>query len=210
MRPESHFSLLLFYLSKGGNINVRARIHNAPVVKRLSDARIKLGACAYDWHTKRPSKWHQDPINDTEDFCRRLLDRALDSWGMYLREEEYNDTLSELIALVWKLEARFDPDKGQSFKQYAGWMVSQRAVDYGPRRVLGRHGTRTHNYVSQDFDEGDRMGESIHGFSLDNPEDRDSDVGRVLRERDREISRHHHELGLSPDGQTTLGNREDF
>ena len=175
------------------------------MTKRLSDAAIKLGACAYDWQTKRPTKWHPEPINDTEDFCRRLLDRALDSWGMYLRDEEYNYTLSELIALVWKLEGRFDPDKGQSFRQYAGWIVSQRAVDYGPRRVLGRHGTRTHNYVSQDFDEGDQMGESFNEFSLDDQDDRHSNVRRLLSTRDSEISRHHHELGFGSDGQTALG-----
>jgi Sigma-70 region 2 len=119
---------------------------------------------------------------------------------MHLREEEYNDTLAELIALVWKLEARFDPDKGQSFRQYAGWMVSQRAVDYGPRRVLGRHGTRTHNYISQDFDERNSMGEPFDGFSLDSEEHSDSDFGRVLRERDSEITRHHNQLGFEQDG----------
>lgn len=167
---------------------------------------VKAGASSYNWKTRQPTTWHPDPVIDAEDFCRRILDRVFDSWGMYLRGEEYNDTLSELIALVWKLEARFDPDKGQSFKAYAGWMVSQRAVDYGPRRVLGRHGTRTHNYVSQDFDEGNSMGESEYGFSLDDQNDRDSHVGGILRERDSEIARHHHELGFDSDGQTSLGN----
>jgi sigma-70-like protein len=134
-----------------------------------------------------------------------LLDRALDSWGMYLRPEEFDDTLSELIALVWKLEARFDPDKAESFSAYASWIVSQRAVDYGPRRVLGRHGTRTHNYSASEDYEGNQMGESISGFSLDDQNDRDTDVSRILSKRDSEISRRHYELGFDPDGQAPLG-----
>lgn len=175
-------------------------------MQRISSQIIKVGACAYDWRTHRPSKWHPDPVEDVEEFCRRLLDRVLDNFSMYLRPEEYDDSLMELIALAWRLERRFDPDKGQSFRAYATWIISQRAVDHGPRRVLGRHGTRTHNYMapSENPYEGHSMGETVDGQSLDDQADRHSNLARILRERDSDISWKESELGFGPDGETTI------
>lgn len=165
-----------------------------------------MGACAYDWRTHRATKWHPEPIEDVEEFCRRLLDRALDNFSMYLRPEEYDDSLMELITLAWRLEGRFDPDKGQSFRAYATWIISQRAVDHGPRRVLGRHGTRTHNYMSpsENVDEGHSLGSPLDRRAVDDQADRYSSLPGLLRERDSDLTRKDTELGLSPDGQTSL------
>lgn len=169
---------------------------------------MKVGASAYNWQTRRPSKWYVDPIDDVEVFCKRHLDSALSGWGMYLRPEEFADTVQELVIAVWKLEGRFDPDKASSFSAYASWIISQRAVDFGPRRVLGRHGTRTHNYMASEDYEGSRMGEDLDRLALDSGDDREATLERILSERSSEISRRHHELGFGPDGCTPLGDTE--
>ena len=174
------------------------------MVARLYPHTIKAGACAYNWKNHQPSVWYSEPIDDVEDFCRRLLDRALESWSMFLRPDEYDDTLQELVILVWKLESRYNPDKGASFRQYAAWIVSQRAVDYGPRRVLGRHGTRTHNYMSPSEDpyEGYSMGKPLSEQLVDDPLDRDSDLARVLSERSSELDEQDIKLGIRPSRTT--------
>lgn len=148
-------------------------------------------------------------MEDTEEFCRRILDRALDSWSMFLREAEYDDTLMELIAQVWKLEGRYDPDKAASFTAYATWIVSQRAVDYGPRRILGRHGTRTNDYMSPHENPYDErtVGETLDRFIVDDQEDRDSNVAGILSERDSEIAEYENLLGLGQTGIFETGDQ---
>lgn len=175
----------------------------------MSPTKIKAGASAYNWRTKQPTLWHPEPVEDVEDFCRHILDRALSSWSMFLREEEYNDTLQELIILTWRLERRYDPDKSGSFSSYAAWLVSQRSVDFGPRRVLGRHGTRTHDYMSPTEDpyEGHSMAESFDGLSLDREDDSDAYFERIFNERSGEISRKTRELGIGQDGLFEAGDR---
>lgn len=169
-------------------------------MQRLYHAVFRVGASAYDWRTKQPTYWHSGPVNDAEMFCRKILDRALDQFGMYFRPDEYDDTLQELIIILQRLERRYDPDKTKTFEQYARWILPQRAIDVGPRRVLGRRGTRLHDYMAPTGDIfGDPMGSTLGRGVVDDLADRSASLlGGILFERRVGILREERRLGVRP------------
>jgi hypothetical protein len=100
-----------------------------------------------------PNRHPQDQIRDAEAFCRTALDDAFDGWGMYLRPDDYDESLSLLITHLWRLNERFDPGRNDCFANYARSIIPKRAADVGPRRLLGRNGNRIHDYIYDPLDE---------------------------------------------------------
>lgn len=83
-------------------------------------------------------------VHDTEALCRDLLDRVLRNWGAYLRAEQYEDALTFLIALAWRLSERYDPTKSNlAFSTFCSRILERRVVDwYRSRFGDARYGTR--------------------------------------------------------------------
>lgn len=172
---------------------------------RLYPTTIFAGARAYNWRTRQPTDWHPGRITDVELFCRRLLDDALNQWGMFLRHHEYEDTLQELIILVNQLEKRFDPDKADTFSGYASWIIRLRATDYGPRRVLGRHGTRTHNYMSPSENPYAEVEQTFSPEFVDFTDDSGAFVRGLLAGRDSEVEEEDRRVRRGEDGSSPPG-----
>lgn len=102
-----------------------------------------------------PNRHPHDQIRDAEAFCRRYLDEAFDGWGMWLRPDDYDESLSLLIVHLWRLGDTFNPERNDCFANYARTIIPKRAADVGPRRLLGRNGTRTNDYLFERLDESD-------------------------------------------------------
>lgn len=96
------------------------------------------------------------PVWDAEAFCRYHLDRAFKKFPngeMFLRGEEHEDSVSLLIFHLIRMEKTFDHERNDSFENFAKTYLPKRAVDVGPRRVLGRNGNKLHNYLFEELDE---------------------------------------------------------
>jgi hypothetical protein len=141
---------------------------------------------------------HPGPVLDAESFCRKQLEVAFDGWGMFLRPEWFEDSLAELIAILWQLESRFDPERTDTFERYARWIIAARAVDVGPRRILGRNGSRTNDYVFDELEvtSRDRLVEDFGAWELSKAGDSGQDGGWLDSNRDRREARAHAILGL--------------
>lgn len=136
-----------------------------------------------------PNRHPHDQVRDAESFCRRYLDDAFDGWGMYLRPEDYDDSLSLLITHLWRLSERFDPGRNDSFANYARSIIRKRAADVGPRRLLGRNGSRLNEYQHDELDTSTPGSHTRETQSLEqsNPDPyRGTDDRRVLDDRDRQ------------------------
>lgn len=83
-------------------------------------------------------------VRDTEALCRDLLDRVLRNWGAHLRSEQYEDALTYLIALAWRLSERYDPARSSlAFSTFASKILERRVVDwYRSRFGDSRYGSR--------------------------------------------------------------------
>jgi hypothetical protein len=149
------------------------------MIRKLYTAPLPIG----------PNRHPQDQVRDAEAFCRRYLDDAFDGWGMYLRPDDYDDSLALLITHLWRLSQRFDPERNDSFANYARSIIPKRAADVGPRRLLGRNGTRTNDYLFDELDESTRASHTrptlTHQPSHEDP-DRGTDDERLQAERDRQ------------------------
>ena len=151
------------------------------------------------------------PVNDGEAFCRKHLDAAFDSWGMFLRPDHYDDSLSELVLILLELEKRFNPERTDSFDLYARWIISARAVDVGPRRILGRNGSRVNDYIFDELDAtvGDRLVEDLGARESDQVQNSGRDARWVQPGYDRERARCDAILGLGSTGGTASRDRLD-
>ena len=70
-------------------------------------------------------------VRDTEALCRDILDRVLRNWGAHLRSEQYEDALTYLIALAWRLSQRYDPTKSSlAFSTFCSKILERRVVDW--------------------------------------------------------------------------------
>lgn len=118
--------------------------------KRIYPQPIQIGGHRQNG---RITKTYPDPIHDAELFTRRYLDEALHTWGMYLRKEDYEDSIQELMRHLLRLEQIFDPERNDSFANYARTIIKRRAADAGPRRLLGRNGNQIHNHTHDHIDE---------------------------------------------------------
>ena len=143
---------------------------------------------------------YQDPIRDAEAFCHTLLQEAFDEWGHYERPDEYDEALQELLIRALRLEQTYDPERSQSFADYARYILKRRAADVGPRRLLGRTGNRIHDYLHDTLEPGTgehQPGRAEHQEPSDTDRDRRTDAGRLPNQRDRERARRHTILGLA-------------
>jgi len=114
--------------------------------------------------TVGPNRHPNDQVKDAEAFCRHYLDTAFDGWGMYLRPDDYDESLSLLITQLWRLNETFDRERNDCFANYARSIISRRAADVGPRRILGRNGNKISDYLYDDLDEstqGSRPDEAL-------------------------------------------------
>ena len=118
--------------------------------KRIYTQKIQIGGTRHNGHITTP---YPDPIHDAELFVRRYLDEAFHTWGMYLRKEDYDDSVQELLRHLLRLEQIFNPERNDSFANYARSIIRRRAADAGPRRILGRNGNRLHNHLHDHIDE---------------------------------------------------------
>ena len=146
-----------------------------------------------------PNRHPADQVADAEKFCRHYLNRAFRGWNdMWLPQADYDDSLSRLITNLTDLAARFDEERNESFASYARQIIPKRAVDVGPRRLLGRNGNRRHERFYPLDDHSLRQSTR----NLDAPEpldpdpDRGEDGGRLRARRDRDRARSLHILGL--------------
>lgn len=76
-------------------------------------------------------------IEDVEGFCSMHLNTYLKKNGMTLREQDREDLMSFLMALVWELYDSKWSKKG-SFSGYAAFIISKRITDYF-RQKWGRN-----------------------------------------------------------------------
>lgn len=133
------------------------------------------------------------PIRDAEMFAAFHLDKAFEKWGMYLPEDTYTDTLNELIHHLWRMEEKFDPERNDSFENYARTYLPKRAADVGPRRILGRNGNRVNDYLHEELDadlQGPGLGQPFPGERGDGGFDRAEAPGQLPGERDRDHARY--------------------
>jgi hypothetical protein len=124
------------------------------------------------------------PVWDAEAFCRFHLDRAFKKFPngeMFLRGEEHEDSVSLLIFHLIRMEKTFDHERNDSFENFAKTYLPKRAVDVGPRRVLGRNGNKLHNYLFEEFGET-VQGAGSGGFDTQVAQDPDVDWGADERE----------------------------
>ena len=128
------------------------------------------------------------PIRDAELFASFHLDKVFEKWGMYLPEEEYEESLDQLIHHLWRMEEKFDPERNDSFENYARTYLPKRAADVGPRRLLGRNGNRVNDYLHEELGEG-TSGTGFFQSHAEGTEYSASDWGgsreRLQAERDR-------------------------
>ena len=103
-------------------------------MKRLLPSVLALG----------PNRHPGDQVRDGERFCRHYLDKAFRGWDMWLEPSEYDDSLQLLLTQLSRLAQGFDQGRNESFASYARSIIPKRAVDVGPRRILGRNGQRLH------------------------------------------------------------------
>jgi hypothetical protein len=130
---------------------------------------------------------------------------------MFLRPEFYDDSLMELVAILWGLESSFDPERTDRFDIYARWIVSARAVDVGPRRILGRNGSRINDYVFDDLETsvGDRLVEDLGERQSDQVQNSGRDARWLQPDYDRKRARADAILGLGSTGGTASGDHAD-
>lgn len=144
----------------------------------------------------------QGGISDVEAFCRHILNEVLRANGGWLNPDHYDDALTALIELAWKLDRKYDPRRSdQSLRAYVGWIAKRRTTDWYRATFYGRRADKElpvslSDYLDQD-DHTDRgldraltVPAGVHGgdrdaalLRLDVPSGR-AKVGnvRVLRE----------------------------
>ena len=147
----------------------------------------------------QPATIYPDPVRDAEAFCARYLEDAFQHWGMYLRDDDWEDSLQELIRHLLRLEQIFDPERNDSFANYARSIIPRRAVDAGPRRILGRTGNRLNDYQHDQLDEtapDHRPIDALTAEPGDQDPDRRQDHRRLQPHRDRQEAWAHTLLGL--------------
>ena len=128
------------------------------------------------------------PIRDAELFASFHLDKVFEKWGMYLPEEEYEESLDQLIHHLWRMEEKFDPERNDSFENYARTYLPKRAADVGPRRLLGRNGNRVNDYLHEELEEsnaGHGLGQPLGEEPADSLGYWGGDDLRIQSSRDR-------------------------
>jgi hypothetical protein len=156
---------------------VSKRLYTQTVVVGCQAGRSCQGKCKKTFNQCKP-------VWDAEAFARYHLDRAFERFpagAMYLRDDEYEDSLSALIFHLVRMEKTFDHDRNDSFEGFAKTYLPKRAVDVGPRRVLGRNGNKLHNYLFEEFGEA-VQGAGSGGFDTQVAQDPDVDWGADERE----------------------------
>lgn len=135
-----------------------------------------------------PARHHADQIRDAEAFCRRYLDQAFEEWGHFERPDDYDDSLAILIVHLWRLAETFDAERNDCFAAYARSIIPKRAVDVGPRRLLGRNGAKLPGYLADTLDESAAAGrprEALATLPSGPDPDRQPDDRRLQAQRDR-------------------------
>ncbi len=143
---------------------------------------------------------------DAEKIVRRALDDTLHRWGARLPPSDYDDALTDLIAMVWELSLSYDSERGPSFSTHAYRRVQLRTVDwyrtrYGSTRYRKRpeilsldappsifHTGRLD--LAGDDDDGDQppirgtgLGEPEPAWQMDPAESRSPSLTRALEQR---------------------------
>jgi hypothetical protein len=149
---------------------------------------------------------YPDPVHDAVRFCKRIMDEAMANWGMHLEPEEYEDSIQELLIHAVRLEKRFDPERNDSFAGYARAVLSQRAVDAGPRRIIGRTGNRLAERQHEELDEASagkpQPWESHTPIPSDPGDHHLTDLGRLQSRGDSSQLRYESVLGVGASSRT--------
>jgi hypothetical protein len=140
------------------------------------------------------AKYSLYDVDDAEGFCAQLAGRA----GLELSYHEREDLLAFLISTCWQLSTKYEPG-GMAFSTYATYTLKLRIVDW-QRAKKGRskwqfkdstyERPRAHLVSLDALDsDGDLLGDTLTGSSLDDDERRLSDELRALRARGRRPGR---------------------
>ena len=135
-------------------------------------------------------------IQDVEAFCTTLIPHT---WHTQLTPHDREDLTTWLIETCWELSLTYQPGHIR-FSTWAGNTLRKRTHDW----LRQRNGRtiwkfKTHTYtrpkpvvISTDTEHGRALAESTSHL----PPDRHTDLGRLLRDRDRHATRDHQTLGL--------------
>jgi len=144
-------------------------------------------------------------VADVERFCRKAIDAELKAGRSgELTPADYDDALAYVIAETWILAERFKPGTSSTFSTYAYPKCRLRFVNWLAKR-FGRTGYRplvnryqqesleAHTEHRAAWEEGisggeptnSRLGVLVDPKSNDHSANRDSDLVRLLRTRDR-------------------------
>jgi hypothetical protein len=171
--------------------------------------------------------WALHDLEDAERFVSKVLDDSLRKRGAYLRSHEREDALSFLLATLWELSERWDPERAPSFATYAYRTLRLRVVDfyrqeYGRtrwqwsdtlyererpavfsiERETGTGGRDPRHHTSGNTDRiTGELARAYAARSSDPADDRAPDLSRLLAGGDRQRSRDLYELGLEPPGR---------
>lgn len=121
-------------------------------------------------------------IRDVPAFCRRILDTETKRRGQSFQggDFSYEDALAELVAFVYFLAWRYDPERTTSFRLYATFRLARHEVPDIGRKLLKRNGAalaeRAHTEVDDRADTGRRPWELA-------PEDTSDLLGSGSRDR---------------------------
>ncbi len=76
-------------------------------------------------------------IENAETFARMILNKTLPKLGehgAYLNPTEYEDALSYLVGVAWRLSQRYDPTRGYSFSTFAHLVLPKRVKSWYRQR----------------------------------------------------------------------------
>jgi hypothetical protein len=82
----------------------------------------------------RPLSLHD--VGDVEALARDALNERLRAMGAQLQQADYDDLLTDLIAVAWVLSLKYDRARSRlTFSTYAGQILRKRVVDWFRHRL---------------------------------------------------------------------------
>jgi hypothetical protein len=127
---------------------------------------------------------------DAERFAASVLHRELRRRQATLREHDFEDALSFLLAQLWRLSERFDSSRGLDFDGYAGKWLPPSFTDWYRARFVDKR----YEYGDPERRDAIAFAGSLDGIGMgivvpihSGSDEADSDEarGRLERERDR-------------------------
>ncbi len=134
-------------------------------------------------------------VRDVEKLARSALDDRLRLWGAHLHQQDHDDAVAYLVAVVWELSRDYDPapgpgyTTGQAFSTYAYRRAQLRTVDWFRRRFGDARYPRPELPLSLEAAtdaERDQLAGPVTAGAHDPAHDRSPDLVWALAQRDRD------------------------